>query len=314
MIPDCNSFTIWYCFIRLPVCMADCKLAGKLLYLCLMQKIKSFVCLWLVSLMLFSCSKFEKIRKGTNANDKYKAAVKYYQKEDYSKAGLLFEEIIPIISGTKEAELAQFYFAYCHYHQNDLVLSAYHFKKFYETFSRSELAEEAMYMYSYSLYEDSPAYNLDQTNTYTAIEAMQNFVNTHPASKYKDKCNEIISKLRAKLERKAYENAELYSKTDNYKAAVVAFENFQRNYPDSDYNEKAAYFKLVNAYNLAKASTEDKKKQRYQETITQYESFIDRYNASKYLRDAEDIYENCVDAVGEAAGAELQSKKDPNKR
>jgi outer membrane protein assembly factor BamD len=233
----------------------------------------------------------------------------YYQKKDYGKAGLLFEELIPIITGTKESELAQFYFAYTHYYQGDYVLSAFYFKKFYETFSRSEHAEEAMYMYAYSLYEDSPSYNLDQTNTYTAIESMQNFINTYPNSKYKEDVSKIIGQLRAKLERKAYENAELYSKTENYKAAVVAFENFQRNFPDSDYSERAAYLKLLNAYNLAKSSTEDKKQQRYRDTIEYYENFIDKYASSKYLRDAEDIYDDALAAVGDAAGAELQSKK-----
>ncbi|QHT67500.1 outer membrane protein assembly factor BamD [Rhodocytophaga rosea] len=268
-----------------------------------------FTSFLVLSLLFFSCSKFQKIQKSTNVDEKYQAAIKYYEKKDYDKASLLFEEIIPIIKGTKESELAQFYIAYCHYYQGDFILSSHYFKKFYETFSRSEYAEESMYMYAYSLYEDSPAYNLDQTNTLTAIESMQNFINTYPESKFKDKCNEIIGQLRTKLERKAYENAELYSKTENYKAAVIAFNNFQRNYPDSDYNERAAYLKLVNAYNLAKSSTEDKKKQRYQDTIEYYENFIDRYSNSRYLRQAENIYDTCIDIVGEAAGAELQSNK-----
>jgi outer membrane protein assembly factor BamD len=263
----------------------------------------------LLSLFFFSCSKFQKIQKSASVDEKYQAAIKYYEKKDYDKASLLFEEIIPIIKGTKESELAQFYIAYCHYYQGDYILSSHYFKKFYETFSRSEFAEESMYMYAYSLYEDSPAYNLDQTNTYTAIESMQNFINTYPESKFKDKCNEIIGQLRAKLERKAYENAELYSKTENYKAAVIAFNNFQRNYPDSDYNERVAYLKLVNAFNLAKSSTEDKKKERYEDTIEYYENFIDKYSSSRYLRQAENIYDSCVEVVGEAAGAELQTKK-----
>jgi outer membrane protein assembly factor BamD len=268
-----------------------------------------FTAFLLLSLFFFSCSKFQKLQKRGSVDEKYQAAIKYYEKKDYDKASLLLEETIPLIKGTKEAELAQFYIAYCHYYQGDYILSSHYFKKFYETFSRSENAEESMYMYAYSLYEDSPAYNLDQTNTLTAIESMQNFINTYPESKFKDKCNEIIGQLRAKLERKAYENAELYSKTEHYKAAVIAFNNFQRNYPDSDYNEKAAYLKLVNAYNLAKSSTEDKKKQRYQDAVEYYENFIDRYSKSRYIRQAENIYDSCVEVIGDAAGAELQSNK-----
>jgi outer membrane protein assembly factor BamD len=268
-----------------------------------------FITILLAGIMFSACSKFTKLQKSTNVEEKYQAAVKYYNKKDYNKASLLFEEIIPLIQGTPEAELAQFYLANAHFRQRDYILSAHYFKKFYETYSRSQHAEESMYLYAYSLYEDSPSYNLDQTNTYTAIEAMQNFINAYPTSTYKEKCNEIITQLRAKLERKAYENAELYSKKEDYKAAVVAFENFQRSYPDSDYNERAAYLKLVNAYNLAKSSTEAKKRERYEETIELYENFIDKYTSSKYLRDAENIYDASVKIVGESAGAELQSKK-----
>ncbi|MDO1445341.1 outer membrane protein assembly factor BamD [Rhodocytophaga aerolata] len=265
--------------------------------------------LFIAGVFFSSCSKFTKLQKSTNVEEKYQAAVNYYTKKDYNKASLLFEEIIPLIQGTPEAERAQFYLANAHFQQRDYILSAHYFKKFYETYSRSEFAEEAMYLYAYSLYEDSPSYNLDQTNTYTAIEAMQTFINAYPGSKYKEKCNEIIALLRAKLERKAYENAELYSHKEDYKAAVVAFENFQRSYPDSDYNERAAYLKLVNAYNLAKSSTEAKKRERYESTIEYYENFIDKYAKSRYLREAENIYEACVKIVGEAAGAELQSTK-----
>lgn len=280
-------------------------------YICtLMQKSKFLLISFLIAGFIFaSCSKFTKIQKSTNVEEKYQAAVNYYNKKDYNKASLLFEEIIPLISGTPESEMAQFYIAYCHFHQRDYILSAHYFKKFYETFSRSQHAEESMYMYANSLYEDSPSYNLDQTNTYTAIEAMQNFINAYPTSTYKEKCNEIITQLRAKLERKAYENAELYSRKEDYKAAVVAFDNFQKNYPDSNYNERAAYLKLLNAYNLAKSSTEEKKKARYTDTIEYYESFIDKFTNSKYLREAENIYEACTKIVGEAAGAELQSTK-----
>jgi outer membrane protein assembly factor BamD len=269
----------------------------------------TFITILLAGIMFSACSKFTKLQKSTNVEEKYQAAVNYYNKKDYNKSSLLFEEIIPLIQGTPEAERAQFYLANAHFRQRDYILSAHYFKKFYETYSRSDFAEEAMYLYAYSLYEDSPSYNLDQTNTYTAIEAMQNFINAYPGSKYKEKCNEIIAQLRAKLERKAYENAELYSKKEDYKAAVVAFENFQRNYPDSDYNERAAYLKLLNSYNLAKSSIESKKKERYEDTIEFYENFIDKFTGSKYLREAENIYAACVKIVGESAGAELQSKK-----
>lgn len=275
-----------------------------------MQKILFILAGFLLFLLVStSCSKFQKIQKSNDLDKKYQAALNYYKNKEYSKAGLLFEELIPILRGTKESELAQFYYAYTQYYQGLYDLSAFQFKKFYETFSRSEFAQEAMLMYAYSLYENSPAYNLDQTNTYSAIEAMQNFINAYPTSERVKEATDIIEKLRDKLEKKAFENAELYSRMQDYKAAVISLTNFQRDFPDSEYGERAAYLKVLNAYNLAKSSTKAKEKERYEEAIEFYENFIDKYAKSKYLRDAENMYEESIEKVGSAAGAELQSKQ-----
>ena len=86
-----------------------------------------------ISLILFalaSCSQFQKVQKSSSIVEKYDAAVKYYISGDYYRAGLLFEELIPLMRGKKEAENTEFYYSYCQYYQRQLVLSAYYFKKF----------------------------------------------------------------------------------------------------------------------------------------------------------------------------------------
>ncbi len=103
-----------------------------------------------------SCSDFRKITKSTDWKEKYQAALKYYQEKDYYRATLLLEDVMPIIKGTKTAEEAQFYYAYAHYYQRKYILSAHYFKQFYETYSRSEQAQEAMFMHAYSLYLELP--------------------------------------------------------------------------------------------------------------------------------------------------------------
>jgi outer membrane protein assembly factor BamD len=260
--------------------------------------------LLLLTFFIASCSGFQRLQKKGTYEEKYQAAIKYYEKKDYYKAGILFEELIPLLKGSKEAELAQFYFAYCQYHQGQYTLASFYFKKFYEVFGRSEFAEEAQFMYAYSLYRDSPNYNLDQTNTFTALEALQTFVNTYPKSKYREQSQQIINDLRIKLETKAYEIAKLYYKIGNsdviyYKSAVILCDNFQRNFPDSDYNEELAYLKIVAEYELAKTSIESKKKERFAEAVKFYEAFIDRYPTSRYLKDAEKVYDNCVSEIGQ---------------
>jgi len=245
--------------------------------------------------MLSSCSKFSKLQKTGTQQEKYNAALEYYKKGDYYKAGLLFEELIPLLKGGMEAELAEFYNAYCQYHQGIYSMSQYLFKKFYDTYARSEYAQEAFYMHAFSLYKDSPPAHLDQSNTMTAITALQDFINRYPDSPFEEECSKYILELRRKLELKAYEKAKLYYKISDFqyyslKSAVIAIENFQKDFPDSGYNEELAYLKVDAQYNLAKSSLPDKQKERFSDVLKFYRAFVDKYPNSKYGRDAEKLY------------------------
>lgn len=263
----------------------------------------TFLALFLgIATLLTACSKFEKLRKTANDEEKYKAALEYYKKGSWEKAGLLFEELKPILRGSEQQEMANLYEAYCNYHMGLYALSAQQFKQFYETFGRSQYAEEAQYMSAYSLYKDSPLYNLDQTSTATAIDALQSFVNAYPQSKFREEASGILVELRRKLEQKAYEKAILYQKTSaasilNYRSAVIAFNNFQREFPDSEYNEDIAYRKVQAQHDYAKNSSPGKQKERYQETVTYYQAFIDKYPNSNLLRRAEKFYEDSQQAL-----------------
>ena len=259
-----------------------------------------FLLLLLLSTM--ACSKFEKLRKSGTDEEKYKAAVEYYNLGEYSKAGLLFEEVIPIIKGSTEQEMATFYQAYCDFHTGQYQTASFHFKQFAETFARSSYAEEAVYKSAYSLYKDSPNFNLDQASSLTAADALQSFVNNYPSSKYRDEASEIIKELRVKLETKAFEKAKLYHKTSaaniaNYKAAVIAIANFQREFPDSEYLEEMAYLKVNSQYNYGINSFESKKKERFNETITFYQELVDKFPTSKYLKQCEKYYDFAIKEV-----------------
>ncbi|AQG79986.1 outer membrane protein assembly factor BamD [Spirosoma montaniterrae] len=250
---------------------------------------------WVV-FVLGSCSPFSKLQKSGTDDEKYKGALEYYKKEDWYRAGVLFEELIPVLKGSNESEMAQFYYAYTQYHQQQYLLGATLFKKFYETFARSEYAQESMYMYALSLYKDTPQFNLDQSNTLTATAALQDFVNAYPDSKYKDECTSMILDLRKKLERKAYEKAKLYYKTSgfniaSYKSSVIAINNFQREFPDSEYNEELAFLKVDAEFSLAQNSLETKQKERYLEAIGYHQLFVDKYPNSKFLKESEKMYE-----------------------
>ncbi|MCS6796816.1 MAG: outer membrane protein assembly factor BamD, partial [Raineya sp.] len=114
-------------------------------------------------------------------------------------------------------------------------------------------------------------------------------LNAYPQSPKIEEANKIIEELRAKLEKKAYDQALLYYKNSNYKAAIKAITNFQKDFPDSAYMEEILYKRIESAYNLARESIFSKQKERLQETITLCEEYKDRFPQSKYLKAVEDV-------------------------
>lgn len=255
----------------------------------------------LVAASTVSCSKFRKIERNPDWKVKYSAALKYYEAKDYYRSGTLFEQILPIVRGLPEGEKVQFYMAYTNYHQNLYLLASHYFKTFYETYARSEFAQEARYMYAYSLYANSPAYNLDQTSSIEALVAMQNFINRYPTSDFRDDATKVIDDIQQKLEKKAYENAKQYYKMEYFKAAVVAFDNFSNNFPDSEYNEEVVYLKFVAQFKLAEKSVFAVQQDRYREANKFYLDFLDRYPKSTYLKDADKRYGASLNRLNQLA-------------
>jgi len=251
------------------------------------------ICLLLVS----SCSKFRKIQKSEDWRIKYDAGLSYYNKKDYYHTALLFEEILPVVRGLPEGEKVEFYLAYCQYYEKTYLLASNQFKTFFETYGRSSLALEAYFMYAYSLYVASPDTNLDQKSSIEAMAAMQNFLNRFPESTFREKAVEVITASQLKLEKKGYDNAKQYLKIKIYKAAVIAFDNFKKSFPDSKYLEELAYLKVVAEYKFALQSFQHLQLERFTLVVAFYQELVDNFPSSTYLKEAEKMYSESLSQI-----------------
>jgi outer membrane protein assembly factor BamD len=272
----------------------------------LQRKSNAISTLALAFLILFtaSCSRFRRIEKSDDWKVKYQAGLKYYEKKDYYRTAILFEQILPIVRGLPEGEKVEFYLAYCQYYEKTYLLASNQFKTFFENYGRSQLAEEAYFMYAYSLYVASPAENLDQKSSIEAMGAMQTYVNQFPDSKFADRANEVIAASQKKLEKKGFEGAKQYLKLKYYQAAVVSFENFKKSFPDSQYMEELTYLKLLAQYKLANQSIYSKQKDRFSATLDYYKELVDNYPKSEYLKEAQRYYTESLDQLNK-----LKTKK-----
>ncbi len=246
--------------------------------------------LFVLVISAFSCSKFDKLVKSSDYELKYKKALEYFHKGNYTNAQTLLEELIPVFKGTDRAEEVYYYYAYCSYYQTDYGLAAYHFKTFARTFSRSKHAEECSFLNAYCYYKNSPGYSLDQADTKNAIQEMQQFINDYSDSWMVDSCNLVIDGLRAKLEKKTYEICKQYFFIDDWKAAIVECSNFLKDFPDSKSQEEVHFIIIKSYYLLAINSIESKKQERLIKGMETYLKFVDLYPQSIYLKEAEKIY------------------------
>jgi outer membrane protein assembly factor BamD len=144
-------------------------------------------------------------------------------------------------------------------------------------------------MNAYCYYLGSPVPSLDQTNSYKAIDEMQLFINQYPNSTRIEECNNLIDKLRAKLEIKSYELAKLYYKMSDYKAAIISMQNTLRDFPMTQHKEEFLFLICKSNFQLAENSVDSKKYERYKSTIDAYFTFIDKFASGKYAREAESI-------------------------
>lgn len=251
-----------------------------------------------LTVVMSSCkTEFEKIRTSNDPALILENADMHYKDENYIKAQSLYDIIIPFYRGKEEADDIFFNYAYTHYNLGDYILASHYFDSYYKTFGNSPRKEEASFMSAYSNYQMSPNYKLDQTFTLKAIDALQLFTNTFPASEKVQQCNDIIDELRDKLEVKEFEQGKLYFRIKQYQAAITSFKNMLLDYPDTKNIEEINFYIIKSAYLLAENSIYERKKERFEETIKYYNQFKKRYPRSKFIRQLKSDIKNANEQI-----------------
>lgn len=240
----------------------------------------------MLSVLIASCSEYQKLLKNSDNELKYTKAIEYYEKGDYLKAQQLFEQTQAFFRGTDKAEKIAYYNAQCYYKQKDYILGGYYFRAFATNYSTSVFAEESLYLSAYCSYLDSPRSSLDQTSTKDAISSLQLFINQYPKSDRVPECNTLIDELRAKLEKKDIDIAMLYYKMADYKASVVSLNNVLKDFPDTKSKELILFSILDAKYQYAINSITEKRKDRLNDALEAYDDLNAGFPVGEYSEKA----------------------------
>lgn len=252
-----------------------------------------------VAVTLTSCSEYQKALRKNDIKQMYELANSYYEAGDYVKAKRLYEVVAPKYAGRPQGERLNFFFANANYLTGTYFESSYQFERFIKAYPNSDKREEASFLEAASYYKMSPRFSLDQTDTDTALQKLQSFINDYPDSEYFESANEMVQTLNVKKQQKAFEIAKQYDKLGEFNlpvlfSSITSMNNFIQENPGSIYREEAYFIRLKSATILAQNSTFEKMSQRFNDALKYYNEFKKNYPNSRFSNEAE-TYKSIID-------------------
>ena len=224
-----------------------------------------------------------------------KVANEKFTKKKWADALALYDRLPNLVAGTDDAPNVDFNSAYANYYDKNYRLAANQFKNFVISFPQDPRKEEAAYLSALCYYEGSLQYNLDQSNTESAITELQNFLNEYPDSERSKNITQLVDELTYKLEFKAFENAKQYFRMGEFKAAAVTFENVLEDFPATKLRPKIYDIILKSKYELAVNSIYDLKKERLDAAASYAKRVSAELPNSEYSKTADDLYAKLED-------------------
>lgn len=265
------------------------------MYFCTMRKNLFYILVGLFFMVIYvSCSSHNKILKSTDNEYKYDAAMKYYEQKDYNRALQLFDILQSAYRGKPEGDEIAYYTAECYYNMKDYIIASHYYKRYAVNNPFAKNVEKALFRSACCYYLESPNISLDQTDSYTAINELQSFVDLYPQSALVDSANMLIDTLRYKIAEKDFNICMLYYKMGEYQAAITSFEIYLKDNPITEHREEILKYMVLTYYNYANNSVEEKQRERYELALEKYNTLKYIYPDSNYISELEPITEKIL--------------------
>ena len=263
------------------------------------MKFRHLFIIVLAMLAMASCkSQYEIMLNSNDADAKYDAAFLYFNEGKYSKAAAMFESLSVLTNGTERDDTVRYFWGLSNYRYKDYYTAETNFTQFIESYPRSPFTSDARYLRIDCLYRSTLRYELDQTPTYAAINAISEYILEFPDTPHMQECRDMLTDLNERLDKKAFESARLYYKMEDYRAARVALRNVLKDDSENVYREDVLYYIAMSSYNFARLSVPAKQKERYLTFIDDYYNFIGEIPESHYRKELDAINRKAQKAIG----------------
>lgn len=246
----------------------------------------------LIMVLLTSCGEYQRLLKSRNPEEKYQAALQYFNQKQYVKSQTLLDDVTAYYKGTERSEDILAYLARSYMGQKAYESATDYYQAYVRNYPKGKYATEAYFQIGHCQYMDSPDARLDQTITRKAIEAFNIFVELYPESPYAEQAYAEMNELNDKLALKELKSAQLYYNLgsylgNNYLSCEIVAKNALKNYPSNKYQEEFSWLILQAKYQQMVNSFEEKKLERARDTQDEYYNFITEFPASKHRKEAD---------------------------
>lgn len=197
----------------------------------------------LSAFFLISC-KTTDYKSLTTAKSVFETGKQLFAKKDYLEAQNLFEKIKLQFPSSIYSDSSQYYLGEIYYARKEYVLAAYSYSLLERNYTASLLRKDARYKNALCYYQLSPDFDRDQEYTKKAIDQFNNFKELHPGDSLFFDAQKKVIELTKKLAQRDFATAELYSKIEEPKAAIIYYNSVIENYVDSEFFEPSFIGKL----------------------------------------------------------------------
>ncbi len=253
---------------------------------------KGIYILLMMTVFLTGCGEYQKLLKSRDPEEKYQAALRYFNDKQYVKSQTLLDDVSSYYKGTERSEDILAYLARSYMGQKSYESATDYYQAYVRNYPKGKYAAEAYFQVGHCRYLDAPDARLDQEITVKAIEAFTQFVELYPESPYAEQAYREMSELYDKLAYKELKSAELYYNLgtylgNNYESCEIVSKNALKNYPSNKYQEDFNWYILQAKYQQMINSFEEKKLERARDAQDEYYNFITEYPNSKHRKEAD---------------------------
>lgn len=226
-----------------------------------------------------------------SAQEAYDRGLAEYEDGDYAQAIEYLRAALDFGRTSELADDAQLTLARAYAGDEQYLLAGNEFTRFIEFYRTDPRVEQAAFERIQAYAALSPRYELDQTDTRTALNYIRIYVQQYPESPNRDAADALAASLREKLARKQFEAGRLYERRELYEAAVIAYRDVLNEYPASDYADEALLGALRSQTAYAAGSIQNRQAARYQTALDLYDQLVTLFPQSPTLAEAEELYD-----------------------